>query len=330
METIPPKHLQLLEILITAGGELDANPIPIEFIKIKSGLNGDFLTKAINNLITNGCLINWHGQSKIELQSVGIGTWKDYLQWALGQEANIQVFAQTNSTQDLAKRLAINLSPGQYGLAITEEQTRGRGRLNRTWHAHKNKSLTMSWVKILNKNELNHLEQLTISTAVAVAQGIETASGLNNIKIKWPNDIYIAQKKLAGILIETIPLNNGNTAAIVGVGVNVATQHQDLEQDKQTFQSVSLAEMGHKTHRVHLSKCICQAMNQITKQDYQQTLNQWQQRNDILGKTMAFMNNSKIYRGTVMDLSASDGLILQTQDGAVVHLPAQTTSTHLE
>ena len=126
-----------------------------------------------------------------------------------------------DSTQDKAHTLALN--GAQEGTAvITEQQLKGKGRLGRQWESPKGTGIWMSF--ILRPNIPPHqAPQLTLLTAVAVAQTIEAATEIQP-EIKWPNDILINGKKAVGILTELQAEADLVQSIIIGVGINVNTK----------------------------------------------------------------------------------------------------------
>lgn len=101
---------------------------------------------------------------------------------------------------------------------FTEEQTQGRGRRGKQWlmSTQSNIAMTLSWRFDLSKTRL-HLLPLSVAMAVV---GVLENIGLKQVQIKWPNDVLVRGRKIAGILIETQPLPDKQTAVVIGVGLN--------------------------------------------------------------------------------------------------------------
>jgi BirA family biotin operon repressor/biotin-[acetyl-CoA-carboxylase] ligase len=122
----------------------------------------------------------------------------------------------TDSTSDLARALASGGAP--HGTLVTAgEQRAGRGRQGRTWSAPPGRALLMSLVL----REWPAL--LPIAAAVAVAD--VAGAGADEVTIKWPNDVLLGGRKLAGILAESRPQEGW---AVLGIGINVAVREDDL------------------------------------------------------------------------------------------------------
>ena len=126
----------------------------------------------------------------------------------------------TGSTNNYLKSLSQKTRLLDDTIVITENQTQGRGQLQNTWHFEPNKSLAFTVYKEFVT--ISAKDQFYISMAVSL--GIFSAFEefkINNLKIKWPNDIMSYQKKCCGILIETKLKGMAIGAAFVGIGVNV-------------------------------------------------------------------------------------------------------------
>jgi BirA family biotin operon repressor/biotin-[acetyl-CoA-carboxylase] ligase len=130
----------------------------------------------------------------------------------------IVVFEETDSTNELA------LQRGRRGAAaglvlFAEQQNAGRGRFGRRWESASHRGL---WFTLLLRPEfpITHWSRLTTWAAVAVAAAIERRTG-RHAAIKWPNDVYLDERKVAGILIESGTDATGRAFAVVGIGINV-------------------------------------------------------------------------------------------------------------
>jgi BirA family transcriptional regulator, biotin operon repressor / biotin---[acetyl-CoA-carboxylase] ligase len=124
------------------------------------------------------------------------------------------------STNDHARELALAGAP--HGtVVVAERQTAGRGRQGRTWSAPPGRSLTVS---ALVRLQPRALEALPLAAAIAVSEAGETVAAVR-CEIKWPNDVWIDGRKVAGVLIEARPTEHW---AVVGIGLNVCTTAAEL------------------------------------------------------------------------------------------------------
>lgn len=132
---------------------------------------------------------------------------------------HIEVFARIDSTNTYLKDQPPP-TPGQFRVAIADHQTAGRGRRDRSWISEPGKSLCLS-VSYQFIETPEDLPALTLALGVGVASCLADM-GVDNIKLKWPNDLLVGRDKLGGILTETQHRGSGNTTVVIGIGVNVS------------------------------------------------------------------------------------------------------------
>ena len=146
--------------------------------------------------------------------------------------SNTEIFISqsTGSTNDDAKNHLLHQS-SLLSIHTSEQQTAGKGRNGKQWISPKGKNIYLSigWLSKLNYSQLDGLS-LAIGTILASSLNKLTQ---NQVGIKWPNDLLIKKKKISGILIETIDLDN-QVGVVIGVGINV---HMSKEEGKEIDQS---------------------------------------------------------------------------------------------
>jgi len=132
-------------------------------------------------------------------------------------QIDVRWHASVPSTMDVAAALA---SEGAaHGVVVAaEEQTAGRGRRGSTWSSPPGAGLYFSF--IARPSHASTLSLLTLAAGVGVREGIAAASGLAP-DLKWPNDLLVGRRKLAGILAEGLAIGTSNQAIVIGAGVNV-------------------------------------------------------------------------------------------------------------
>jgi BirA family biotin operon repressor/biotin-[acetyl-CoA-carboxylase] ligase len=137
----------------------------------------------------------------------------------------IVVFEETDSTNELA--LERGRRGAEAGLVIfAERQNAGRGRFGRRWESASHRGV---WCSLLLRPALPLVQwpRLTTWAAIAVAAAVERAAG-QRAAIKWPNDVFLDGRKVAGILIESGADSAGRPFAVVGIGVNVNHEARDF------------------------------------------------------------------------------------------------------
>ncbi len=124
------------------------------------------------------------------------------------------------------------------GLAVAaEHQTAGRGRLDRSWVTPPRAALTVSLLVAPEAVPVGRWPWLPLLTGLAVAEGVRRVAGVD-AALKWPNDVLVGERKVAGILVELVDRPAG-PAAVVGVGLNVSATAEELPVDTAT--SLALA-----------------------------------------------------------------------------------------
>ena len=127
---------------------------------------------------------------------------------------NYIYFQELDSTNSYAKRNIQTLN--NYDVIVADNQTSGRGRLSRTWHATSD-SLTFSIV-IKDKRVINDFSSLSLLSSVAIYNTL--LKYVSNVSLKWPNDVIVNDKKICGILMEAMSSNELDSL-ILGIGINI-------------------------------------------------------------------------------------------------------------
>jgi BirA family transcriptional regulator, biotin operon repressor / biotin---[acetyl-CoA-carboxylase] ligase len=133
------------------------------------------------------------------------------------EKFDVRWLPSTTSTMDVAAALAHD--GARHGVVVVaEEQTAGRGRRGATWVSPPGAGLYCSF--IARPKAAKDLSLVTLAAGVAVRDGIAAASGLA-ADLKWPNDLIVGKRKLAGILAEGLAIGSPDQAVIIGIGINL-------------------------------------------------------------------------------------------------------------
>jgi BirA family transcriptional regulator, biotin operon repressor / biotin---[acetyl-CoA-carboxylase] ligase len=204
----------------------------------------------------------------------------------------------TDSTNERAKVLAAAGAP--HGTLVTaDEQAAGRGRQGRVWTAPPGSSVLMSIV--LRDLDETH-ELLPLATAVAVCEAIPADAA-----IKWPNDVWIERRKVAGILVEGRPQEGW---AVLGVGVNVTT-HQFPPGLARTATSLQLA--GIETAPGPLVDGLVRSLSNWLGAPPDAVLAAWRARDALKGECVRWSGGE----GRADGIDDSGGLLVHTRNGPV-------------
>jgi len=323
----------LLDLLLRA-----SVPIPVNTLARRLDTDTPNILDKLNQLRTSGCQIQTHPQHGVHLVQTSLSVWADYLHWRDSNQRLIEVYRSTTSTQDIARRLVESLGPqANRAVVIADEQTAGRGRLGRGWFTPPDTAVTFSRVCLSVANVPDtpdlSIDRLTLACAVAVAKTIEQLTGPDPlpVQIKWPNDLMIHGRKIAGILVETFlaPDAPHTAAAIIGIGINVDLMPDHIPPDLPRLAKTitSLKMLNRPADRLLvLAKTLGQLDQALAQPDYDSLLNDWRTRCPMISKPVRLKHNGQIIQGHLIDLHPTAGLIVRTDTAALIHLPAATTT----
>jgi BirA family biotin operon repressor/biotin-[acetyl-CoA-carboxylase] ligase len=209
-------------------------------------------------------------------------------------------FRVTDSTNAHARELAEAGAPG--GTVVTAaEQTAGRGRQGRTWTAPPGKALLYS--AIVRPLDERHL-LLPLSAPLAVCEAAEELEPGIECAIKWPNDVWVDGRKLAGVLIEAKPQDGW---AVIGVGLNLSIAAAEFPPDlRETATSLSShagsvqgpTDPQWSTHRTDdARRALDRALDRWVEADREETLAAWRRRDALRGREIAWDGGTGVADG---------------------------------
>lgn len=238
----------------------------------------------------------------------------DQIEFELGTNLvgrRIAVWNRVGSTNDLAAKAATSRSND--GLVIlAEEQSSGRGSRGRVWTAPAGSSILMS-VLLFPPKSLDDLGWLTALGAVAVAEVVADFTGLE-AQIKWPNDVRVEGKKLAGVLVE----RGQGTVLGIGLNVNVEAFPEEL---RETATSLQLLQ-GKPLDRSEIARALIQRLDFHHSRALEagpETLDEpYRSKSEHLGHRVELSTvTSGMVEGTLVGLDLRQGLALETLQGRV-------------
>ena len=233
---------------------------------------------------------------------------------------NITVHSSLESTNNTAKEL-YNQGAGNGTVIIAEEQTAGRGRMDRKWLSPAYKNILISFL-LKPEMKVENTYSLTLALAVAGIDAIKNISGLS-CRIKWPNDIYLNDKKLAGILTEFKARGKSPDYVILGMGLNVNWSPE--KEIKILFPSTSIYnETGKITSRNQLITEIIKNFetfyNNIVNERMEELYNRCNILSLLTGKDVSIDTGEEKIRGTALGIDKDGGLILKNLYGNVIKI----------
>jgi BirA family biotin operon repressor/biotin-[acetyl-CoA-carboxylase] ligase len=230
---------------------------------------------------------------------------------------NLLYLDTTSSTQDVARAEAERGGP--VGTAVlAEEQTAGRGRLGRAWVSPAGKNI---YVTLVMRPPAPKLRVLSIVSPLAIAEALE-GIGLAP-RLKWPNDVLVGGRKIAGILIETELSGDAVKYALVGIGLNVNFDVEATPEIADIATSVR-RELGRDTSREELLA----ALLNVYEVRYEQALQgdavfrAWRSRLETLGRRVRATLGERVEEGVAEDVDAEGNLLVRRDDGSLAVVEA--------
>lgn len=227
---------------------------------------------------------------------------------------NIYIYDEVKSTNTIAKFFTKNNCENGT-VIISEKQTHAKGRSGKDWDSPKGGI----WLSIVLYPliEINKVPLITIATGVAIAKTFEKI-GIKNAKIKWPNDILINNKKIAGILIESKTKNNAINKMIIGVGIDANLDFEDLseyaKEKATTFKKEGIDVDVNTPIKIFLEEFekVCLLLRE---KKYEEILNESRKRSHTIGKTIEVREPfGRKYEGYVVGINKHGSLIIQKGD----------------
>jgi BirA family transcriptional regulator, biotin operon repressor / biotin---[acetyl-CoA-carboxylase] ligase len=232
-------------------------------------------------------------------------------------------FPTLESTMDAARKEAQWGAPAGT-VIIAEEQTAGRGRLQRTWIS----PVGALAVSVILRPNIQLLPRMLMLSALAVVHSIEKVTGLK-ASLKWPNDILIGRKKVAGILIENDIRRQRLISCIIGIGINVNVRVAEFPAIRPIATSLS-DELGKIVSRLDIAQQLFVEMERLylTLQRDDSVFVEWRARLQMIGQNVAVAMAGRTYYGVAEAVTPEGALVLRQADGTSMEVLAGDVSLH--
>lgn len=212
----------------------------------------------------------------------------------------IHSFKIVTSTNDVARRLAEDGAPDG-AVVVAEEQTHGKGRMGRKWESPPS-GLYMS-VILRPRIRPSEASRITLLAGVAVASALESL-GVEP-RIKWPNDIHVGGRKIAGILTELSAEVDRINYVVLGIGINI----RDCPEGATSV----LAEVG-AFPRARVAGLVLSHLDRLYRGDWADSLDMWKKMSDTLGQWVRVSTLTGVLEGRAIDIDP-DGVLVLDIDG---------------
>lgn len=233
---------------------------------------------------------------------------------------HIDYHSTTPSTNDMARWLAEGGDPAElHGtVVIAEEQTGGVGRLGRAWVSPEGGI----WITIILRPTIpiDHVFMITMVGAVAVARSIRREIGLGAM-IKWPNDIVIGDKKVAGLLLELDAEADAIHYCLLGIGIDANFEPSLLSPELQRGVTTLQAELDQEVDRAHLLARLLLDFERhyelLEAHEYDTILREWRSLSCTLDQHVRVKTLTKSFDGEAIDIDEYGALLVRKENGRV-------------
>jgi BirA family biotin operon repressor/biotin-[acetyl-CoA-carboxylase] ligase len=256
---------------------------------------------------------------------------KPHFSWKLQTDyvgRRFQYRPYTESTQDDARHMLQRWRSPNGTIILAESQSAGRGRAGRTWvsPADVNLYFTLSLYPVEDPRPLAYV------TPLAIAEAIEDIAAQNGgalrAMLKWPNDVFLNGKKVAGELIETTQTEAGETVALVGAGINVNLDPDGHPEIADIATSIK-DELGMEVAREEVLASFCnhfEALWEEAKTGSRAPFQAWRSRLMTLGAEVTARGAGETVQGRAIDVRDDGALVIETPDGRHVTVEAGDVS----
>jgi len=221
---------------------------------------------------------------------------------------HMHFFSSVSSTMDVARDISKSTCPN-HTVIIAKHQECGRGRLKRQWLSDDG-GIYMTWIT-RPKFAIEHCFAYTFSTALTI---VHTLNQLFQIKahVKWPNDVLVDSRKIAGVLTEMQLANNQFQYLNIGIGINVNNQT-----NTDAFSAISIHDILKK--QVDKNLMIQQLCNNLATQfahiHVDRVLESWKKHNCTIGKKVRIVLQDRTIEGQAININENGALIVKQNNG---------------
>jgi BirA family biotin operon repressor/biotin-[acetyl-CoA-carboxylase] ligase len=229
---------------------------------------------------------------------------------------DIRVFEETGSTNDVVEKFARD-GVAEGVVVFAESQTKGRGRLGRPWLSPARKGL---WFSVLLRPDLRPqaATQLTVASATALTRAIRQQTDLTP-QIKWPNDILVRGRKVAGVLTELSAELDHVKYIILGIGVDVNVNAGEFPPALRKLATSLKIEAGRPWPRAELAAAILRELDadyaRLGRHQFAQLAEEWAEQCTTLGRTVSIRVGDRTLHGRAEALDDDGELLLRTEHG---------------
>ncbi len=227
-------------------------------------------------------------------------------------------YREIDSTNNRALELAADGYP-EGTVVVAETQTAGRGRRGRTWYSPPRHGIYLS-VILRPQLPVREIPRVSLVIGVAVAETLEAAFQLP-ARIKWPNDILINNRKIAGVLSEVVTGSQGIDCIVTGIGLNINNPLQDFPGELRTAPTSVLAEKETPVSRVRVLQELLMHLEtryyQLLEGNFNGILDKGKSLSTVIGKEVEYDSQNGLAIGQAVDIDDNGFLLVKDKSGKI-------------
>jgi BirA family biotin operon repressor/biotin-[acetyl-CoA-carboxylase] ligase len=235
--------------------------------------------------------------------------------YAFGRE--IRSFREISSTQDYAVSIA-ETDPYCHGLVIvSESQSSGHGRRGREWLSPQGGL----WFSVITKSDIKSRSAIFLSYAMSLAVCETMANKFNiEVSIKWPNDVLIKARKVAGVLLSSAIRGEGLEYCVIGVGINLNSRPRDLKGSTSLIEHIGQSSVAVEPFLASILVLFSNYYDEIESGNEELITKRWKLRCPVIGKMVRAKVDGVRLDGIASDIDSDGLLTLVTKSGQKVKI----------
>ncbi len=230
----------------------------------------------------------------------------------------LHYFEDTDSTNTRATELA-RQGAAEGTIVIAEAQSKGRGRLGRTWSSPARRNLYLS---VIIRSPAAATPEFALVLGVAVGRAIRAWAA--DAKLKWPNDVLIGNRKVSGVLTEVARLDTGILAVIAGIGVNLNMNIDEFPTELHAKATSLAAATGAWIDRTAFTQRLLIELSNVWIKyrdgGFVALRAEWESLADWIGRTVEIDDGGERIRGQVLGLDEGGALLVRRADGSTARI----------
>ena len=233
---------------------------------------------------------------------------------------HLEILDTIDSTNGYAMRQlqdgSLTLEDGKYSIYLAEQQTNGKGRWGRKWISPFAQNICLTMVRQVDTGTMG-TEGISLVVGLAINRALRQ-QGIIGLGVKWPNDVMLEGKKLAGILLEITGDISGMCQLLIGVGINIRCRSESMDEVDQPWADLQQT-AGHNIDRNFLVSAVIShimlALEEFESYGLGNFTAEWQEYDVMQDRSVELKTSGVSRYGIARGISDSGALLLETEDG---------------